>query len=75
MIGFTSRSQYLEKATEAIQTQKAYFTGPLGNDIFQFSALPWIRFTHTSHTDLGKKDQATPLFDWGKYYWEGWKSI
>jgi hypothetical protein len=21
-----------------------------------------------SHTDSGKKDNATPLFDWGKYY-------
>ncbi len=21
-----------------------------------------------SHTNAGKKDNATPLFDWGKYY-------
>ena len=23
---------------------------------------------HISHTNSGKKDNATPLFDWGKYY-------
>lgn len=27
-----------------------------------------MSFTHISHTDSGKKDNATPLFDWGKYY-------
>lgn len=37
-------------------------------DVFQFSAFPWVSFTHISHTDSGKKDNATPLFDWGKYY-------
>ena len=27
-----------------------------------------VTFTHISHTNSGKKDNATPLFDWGKYY-------
>lgn len=54
------------KETEAAQTQ--YFTGPMGNDIFQFSAFPWVTFTHISHTESGKKDNAVPLFDWGKYF-------
>lgn len=48
--------------------QKEYFTGPLGNDVFQCSPMPWVTFTHISHTNSGKKDNATPLFDWGKYY-------
>lgn len=30
--------------------------------------IPWVSFTHISHTDSDKKDNATPLFDWGKYY-------
>ena len=30
--------------------------------------MPWITYTHISHTNSGKKDNATPLFDWGKYY-------
>ena len=48
--------------------QREYFNGPLGNDVFQCSPMPWITFTHISHTNSGKKDNATPLFDWGKYY-------
>lgn len=27
-----------------------------------------VTYTHISHTNSGKKDNATPLFDWGKYY-------
>lgn len=30
--------------------------------------MPWITYRHISHTNSGKKDNAAPLFDWGKYY-------
>lgn len=30
--------------------------------------MPWISYTHISHTNSGKKENATPLFDWGKYF-------
>lgn len=60
--------EYVAAAKAAAKNQTAYFTGPLGNDVFQFSPLPWISYTHISHTNSGKKDNATPLFDWGKYY-------
>lgn len=56
----------LAEKTEANQTE--YFTAPMGNDIFQFSAFPWVTYTHISHTNSDKKDNATPLFDWGKFY-------
>ncbi len=59
---------YCELALKTAQEQKAYFTGPLGNDVFQCSAMPWVTYTHISHTNSGRKDNATPLFDWGKYY-------
>ncbi|GCF94087.1 chloramphenicol acetyltransferase [Enterococcus florum] len=58
---------YTALAKKTAEEQEAYFTGPLGNDVFQFSPLPWISFTHISHTISGKKDNATPLIDWGKY--------
>ena len=58
---------YVSAAKSEAETQKEYFTGPLGNDVFQFSPLPWINFTHVSHTISGRKDNATPLFDWGKF--------
>lgn len=60
--------EYVALASEKEREQKAYFTAPLGNDVFQFSAFPWVTYTHISHTDSGNKDNATPLFDWGKYY-------
>ena len=61
-------SEYCERASKTAAAQKEYFTGPLGNDVFQCSPMPWVTFTHISHTISGKKDNATPLFDWGKYY-------
>lgn len=62
-------TDYVTRAIQTAEAQEVYFTGPLGNDVFQFSPLPWIRYTHISHTISGKQDQATPLFDWGKYQW------
>ena len=59
--------EYVELAARTAAEQPEYFTGPLGNDIFQCSPMPWITYTHISHTNSGKKDNATPLFDWGKY--------
>ncbi|MGM9526502.1 MAG: CatA-like O-acetyltransferase [Peptococcaceae bacterium] len=59
---------YCALASETAREQEAYFTGPLGNDVFQCSAMPWVTYTHISHTISGKKDNATPLFDWAKYY-------
>lgn len=58
--------EYVAIAKETAENQKEYFTGPLGNDVFQFSPLPWVSYTHVSHTNSGRKDKATPLFDWGK---------
>lgn len=61
-------TQYVTVAKRTADTQASYFTGPLGNDVFQFSPMPWVSYTHISHTNSGKKDNATPLFDWGKYF-------
>lgn len=60
--------EYCELAMKTAEEQKEYFTGPLANDVFQCSPMPWVTYAHISHTNSGKKDQATPLFDWGKYY-------
>lgn len=67
--------QYVETAGKAASEQREYFTGPLGNDVFQFSPFPWVSYTHISHTNSGKKDNATPLFDWGKYFERDGKTI
>lgn len=59
---------YVAEASKKAEEQKEYFTGPLGNEIYQFSPMPWVSYTHISHTNSGKKDNATPLIDWGKYF-------
>ena len=66
-----SMQEYCKTAKHKAQTQKEYFTGPLGNDVFQFSPMPWVTYRHISHTNSGKKENATPLFDWGKFYEKG----
>lgn len=63
-----SLDEYVKAASGAAKSQAEYFTGPLGNDIFQFSGVPWIKYTHVSHTHNGNPENATPMFDWGKYY-------
>lgn len=60
--------EYVELATKTAREQTVYFTGAPGNDVYVFSSMPWVSFTHISHTDSGKKDNAAPLFDWGKYF-------
>ena len=60
--------EYVTEATRVAKQQQAYFTGPLKNDIFLFSPLPWVSYTHKSHTSSGNKDMAIPMFDWGKYF-------
>lgn len=67
--------EYVSTASKVATEQKEYFTGPLGNDVFQFSPLPWVSYTHISHTNSGKKDNATPLFDWGKFFEKDGKII
>lgn len=59
---------YVALAKEIEEKQTAYFVAPMGNDIYQFSSFPWVSYTHISHTESGRKDNATPLFDWGKFY-------
>lgn len=61
-------SEYCALALKTAHEQEQYFTGPLGNDVFQCSPMPWVTYTHISHTNSGKRDNATPLFDWGRYY-------
>lgn len=66
---------YISAAAQKAADQKDYFVGPLGIDVFQFSPMPWVSYTHISHTISGKKDNATPLFDWGKYFDRDGKTI
>ncbi|WP_245860259.1 CatA-like O-acetyltransferase [Methanosarcina spelaei] len=59
--------KFVQLAIVTAENQKEHFTGPVENDVYQFSALPWITFTHISHTGFGNREKAQPMFDWGKY--------
>ena len=65
-------SQYVETAGRIAREQKEYFTGPLGNDVFQCSPMPWVTYTHISHTNSGKKhpqknDEPGQIRAWQSY--------
>lgn len=54
---------YIKAAEEKAKNQKEYFVAPPANDEFSFSPLPWISYTHISHTISGNRTKSTPLFD------------
>ncbi len=60
--------EYAVLAAETARSQREYFTGPPGNDVFLFSPMPWVPFTYVTHTFSGNRDQAAPMFDWGKFF-------
>ena len=70
-----SIEEYISLARETADGQKVPFTGPVPDDVYQFSALPWIAFRHVSHTDFGDQEKAQPIFDWGKFYLNGHKYV
>lgn len=60
--------EYVKLAEKTASEQREYFTAPPENNVFQCSAIPWVTYTHISHTISGNKENSSPLFDWGKYY-------
>ncbi len=59
---------YIKAAKKKVKNQKEYFVAPPANDEFSFSPLPWISYTHISHTISGNRGSSTPLFDWGRFF-------
>lgn len=59
---------YLCSANKIISEQKNYASALPANNAFQFSALPWISYTHISHTFSGDNTKSAPSFDFGKFH-------
>jgi chloramphenicol O-acetyltransferase type A len=61
---------FVQKAKEKSEMQTQYF--PLEelnrDDLAYITCIPWISFTHLSHTINLKRDDAVPRISWGKYY-------
>lgn len=66
-----SLANFVNKSTAKNQAQTAYF--PLEelagrDDLVYITCLPWVSFTHLSHTISLNREDAVPRVSWGKYF-------
>lgn len=66
--------EFVNAAERENAAQKSYFnpqklTGR--DDLLYITCVPWITFTHVSHTISLNRDDAVPRISWGKYYHDG----
>lgn len=69
---------FIDAATVKSKNQAVYFPLDelLGRDDFiYYTSIPWISFTHLSHTITLNKDDAVPRISWGRYYADGQKIL
>lgn len=67
-----SLADFVDAARIESKNQKEYFPLKLAgrDDLIYYTSIPWISFTHLSHTISLNKDDAVPRISWGKYYSE-----
>lgn len=61
-------------ARETSANQQDYFRPEklIGrDDLIYITCIPWISFTHISHTISLNKNDSVPRISWGKYYQQG----
>ena len=66
--------EFEKTAKEACKNQKDYFglDKLIGrDDLIYITCIPWISFTHLSHTITINKNDSVPRISWGKYFKEG----
>ena len=66
---------YIRLAAENAKNQTEYFVGPLGNEVYFFSSVPWLSYTQISDTFDGDTENAAPMFQWGKFYEKDGKKV
>jgi len=69
---------FVKSAKEANKNQKDYFglDKLIGrDDLIYITCVPWISFTHISHTISLQKNDSVPRISWGKYFSENNKVI
>ena len=69
-----SMADFVVRAREKALTQKKHFPfEEVGgrSDLIYISSIPWVSFTHLTHTISLDKSDAVPRLAWGKYYREG----
>jgi chloramphenicol O-acetyltransferase type A len=66
-----SLKEFVSAAKEKSLCQKEYFIPAdfIGRDDYiYFTSIPWISFTHLSHTISLNKNDSVPRISWGRYY-------
>ncbi|MBP1640765.1 MAG: chloramphenicol acetyltransferase [Bacteroidetes bacterium] len=62
---------FVHKAQEVSASQKCYFDfAPMidRDDFLYITCIPWISFTHLSHTISINRNDSVPRISWGKYF-------
>ncbi len=73
-----SMDEFIRNAGEKERAQKSLFgdgTDEARDDLLYLTCLPWVSFTHVSHTIKLDKDDSIPRISWGKYYTEGSRTL
>jgi chloramphenicol O-acetyltransferase type A len=72
-----SMEEFVVKAKDKSEHQQRYlpFEEMSRDDLIYITCIPWISFTHLSHTINLRKDDAVPRISWGKYYPQGDKVL
>lgn len=69
--------EFVVVARRKADNQKDYF--PMSelsrDDLVYITCIPWVSFTHISHTIRLNRDDAVPRISWGKYFKEGDKVL
>jgi chloramphenicol O-acetyltransferase type A len=67
-------SDFVLTADKAAKSQKEYFPAETlagRDDLIYITCLPWISFTHISHTISLNRTDSVPRISWGKFFTEG----
>lgn len=66
-----------EAKLKSINQKKYFIASDYANrdDYIYFTSIPWISFTHISHTINLNRNDSVPRISWGKYYKESSKIL
>lgn len=73
-----SIKEFTQVAAEVSKGQHNYFGSEKDakrDDLIYITSIPWISFTHMSHTISLNRNEAVPRISWGKYYKNGEKTL
>ncbi len=73
-----SLSDFLDATRDKSKNQRRYFPFEelIGrDDLIYYTSIPWISFTHLSHTITLNKNDAVPRISWGRYFADNGKML